>query len=278
MDTEDLLNKASELTFAIKEMKKKKDDNPFVFPSMLTKEEIFERDLPIAEAFVLGDFWPKKQHETRHLVLGYIEEFFQENETLPTKAQITRHFEDIKDLLPKDKDDWDDFLESLTSPLQARGIFPYVLPTNQLEPRFVLACNLICDPLDTRAQTAKLKEAGLTTKQWKHLLNQEKYFRFYEQALDQIFDQRTRAEAKRNLSKMVENGDLAAIKYYEERQNIYRPNNHQDIQQVLIQMVSVTMEILAKHVTQEVLQKVAFEFQERNIIDTNLQPSLPVGN
>lgn len=236
------------------------------------KDEEFE---PLPEppkvTFLFGNnLWPVKEREMRKEILGFIEQFYNETSKLPQKKNFEEVFK--RSELPPDDLAWQELFLSLQGPLHARGIPAYELPEYLLEPHFVLAVSLICDPLDKRAIQAKLKEAGLTTKQWKNFIRQEKYLDYYNKCVNEIFSKSTRTQAKLNLAKLVENGDLQAIKYFEERENIYRPQREVDLNQILVNMLTVMMEILGKHVKPDVLQKVAYEFQERNIIE------LPVGS
>lgn len=247
------------LSFASKDLPAEPKSNPFEKPTKST-------------------FWPQKVEPDRVKVIGYIEQFYETYGSLPSLPDFERTFSANE--LPDCAEDWQEFLLDLQAPLAARGIRPYETPLHLLEPQFVLAVNLMCDPLDRRAPNAKLKEAGLTTKQWKNFLRQNKYHDYYEAAVNQIFDKNARVSAKQNLAKLIENGDLQAIKYYEERQNIYRPQREQNYQDLMLVMLTTTMEILAKYVQPDILQKVALEFQEREIIDVKAitANSSPVGN
>lgn len=247
----------------------------FSLPKPPSQEETEKEEyVPLKVSFKPDLLWPTKMDSFKKNALGFIEAFYEENSKLPTQHDFRKNFP--KDQLPKSKEEWEEFIIDIQEPLVARGIRPYDLPHSFYEAQFVLACNLICDPLDKRAINAKLKEAGITTKQWKNFLNEEKYFNYYKKGIDKIFDQQTRVTAKRNLAQLVENGDLQAIKYFEERENIYRPQREQDIQGLLISMLTVTMEILSKHISPEILHKVQQEFQEVDFIDVTSHTN-PVG-
>jgi hypothetical protein len=231
---------------------------------------------PTSLEFPEFKFWPTRMETFKKNSLGFIESFYEQYARLPTQRDFRKNFP--KEKLPNKKEEWEEFIVDIQEPLIARGIRPYELPYIFYEAQFVLAVNLICDPHDKRAVPAKLKEAGLTTKQWKNFLRDEHYLTYYKEAVDRIFDKQTQITAKLNLTKLVENGDLQAIKYYEERQNIYRPQKENDYQALLLTMLTSMMEILAKHVSPDVLHQVAIEFQERDIIDVSSTAALPVGN
>lgn len=261
MDTEasKLIEQARELTDLFDRLELPKEEQPPL-------EKLPE---PPKLRFLFGNMWPQKESEMRKDLLGFIEQFYNEEGKLPQKKDFEANFN--KDHLPPDEDEWQDFLLSIQSPLQARGIPAYELPEHLLHPHFVLAVSLICDVMDKRSDQAKLKEAGITTKQFKSFLRQEKYSTYYDKCVQEIFGKATRTKAKLNVAKLVDQGDLSAIKYFEERENIYRPQRETDLNQVLLMFLTVTMEILGKHVNPDVLQKVAIEFQERDVL------ALPVG-
>ena len=80
------------------------------------------------------------------------------------------------------------------------------------------------------------------------------------QRLDEVFDQDVKNEAKISLSRLVSNGDLQAIKYYNELTNIYRPEQNDPNRMVAVILTAV-MEILATHVSSEILSKIAAEIR-----------------
>ena len=61
------------------------------------------------------------------------------------------------------------------------------------------------------------------------------------------------AEAKLAVMRLVQANDLQAVKYYNELQNIYRPQDTNNVQLILMAI----MEILSKHVAPEIIGKVA---------------------
>lgn len=214
------------------------------------------------------NFWPKLVlTDFRREAITFVETHYYRYKSLPAISDFKQNFEEA--LLPKSPKDWDDFLLSIQDSLQARGIPSYETPQDYLEPNFVLAVNLICNPYDRRSVAAKLKEAGLTTKQWTGFLRQDKYQEYYRSRLDAIFNEDLQNEAKLALSRLIQAGDLQAIKHYHELQNIYRPNN---TNQVLVVLQAI-MEVLATHVEPIILSRIATEFQAsetiRNAIPTS---------
>ena len=230
------------------------------------KEEVSE---PIPQKFLptfekrdetkLETFWPKlKLLDFRKEAITFIETFYFTHKSLPNLSDFVSRFSPIPPDFPKGPADWEDFLLNIQEPLQARGIPSYETPLDYLEPNFVLAVNLVVNPYDKRAVAAKLKEAGLTTKQWTGFLRQDKHQAYYRKRLDQIFDEDTQNDAKLALQRLIQAGDLQAIKHYHELQNIYRPQDNNNVQAILLAI----MEILTLHVEPSVIGKVAESLRE----------------
>ena len=114
--------------------------------------------------------------------------------------------------------------------------------------------------MDKRTIPAKLKEAGLSTKDWQAFLRRKRHYEYFQSRLDEVFDEDIRNEAKLALAKSVTNGDLQAIKYYNELKNIYRPETQNSLQLISVVLTAV-MEILAANVSSEVLNRVAAEIR-----------------
>jgi len=201
-------------------------------------------------------FWPKlKLTDFRREAITFVDTHFHKYKSLPAISDFQVHFENTPNLLPQGPTAWQDFFLSIQEALQNRGIPAYEMPLNYLEPNFVLAVSLICNPYDKRAIAAKLKEASLTTKQWTGFLRIENHQKYYRERLDSIFNEDMQNEAKLALSRLIQAGDLGAIKHYHELQNIYRPNDVSLIPTI----IQAIMEILARNVSTEIISRVAAE-------------------
>lgn len=192
-------------------------------------------------------------------VLTFVEVFFHKYRTLPSLRDLHDTFIEHP-LAPKLVKDWKDVLDDISESLANRGLKPYNTTENYLDPRFVFATSSICNILDKRTQAAKLKESGLTTKEWYKFLRIKKYYSYFEARLDEVFDEDTRNNAKLAVAKLVDAGDLTAIKYYNELKNIYRPES-QSANQMISVVLTAVMEILAAHVSSEILSKIASEIR-----------------
>lgn len=232
-----------------------------------------EEDTPVGEnetpnyptlSFDFKDLWPSKKKDERAEILTYCEQVYWNTGKLPTEADFRLNFPDVT----LDED----FFQSLVEPLTARGLPSYQIADDFREPNFVLAVNLICNVYDKRSIPAKLKTAGLTSSQWRAFLRRPDLAAYYQNCINQIFDEDTKQEAKLQLSRLVSQGDLQAIKHFNEVQNIYRPQSNQT-EMVMLYLHSI-MEVLAKYVSSEVLNKVAAEIKTIEVKSHEDRPAL----
>lgn len=209
-------------------------------------------------AFEFGFLWPTEQKPFRERLLTFVETYYWENRKLPNKEAFEEKFNSNE--LPKDVEGWQQLLLSVQEALSNRGIPAFYEPKESLDAKFVLACNFIANHLDTRGIPAKLKEVGLTTKQFKGMLAQDKYLSYYKARVEEVFDEQAPIDAKLGLQKNMAAGDLASIKFYYELQNIYRPQTTANM--AVAVMMRAIMEILTRHVQPNILTAIAAEIKE----------------
>lgn len=195
-----------------------------------------------------------------NLVTFYEQRYYMFGE-YPKEEEICRKFSiHIRELR--------DMFKDINGALTSRGLDPVVptvpflkKPQNEvLDPLFVIACDLITDTLDKRSVPAKLKAISLTTKRWKYLLTKEDHFTYYQKRVKETLAVADES-ANISLTKLVEDGDLSAIKYLKELTGIYRPNQETAINLGLI--IGQMMEILVKYVAPNVLAQVAEELETK---------------
>jgi len=123
--------------------------------------------------------------------------------------------------------------------------------------QFVLA-QMLLNPSDRRSIRAKLKEANVTMVQydrWRKDAAFQNYFR--QQAQSRFKDADVVADVE--LVKLLEDGDLKAITYYNEI-----TGRHQTSDQVnLTRVLAMVMEVLVQFVTADVLRNIAAGLEER---------------
>lgn len=216
--------------------------------------------------------WPVKETPRFDIAQGtsfrkefitFVEVHFFTTKRLPTKTEVSRRLGKITD------EDWEALIVSTQDSLTNRGIRPYDTPVGYLEPNFVLAVNLLCSVHDRRSVEAKLKEAGLTTKQWHSFLRTESYMEYWRARLDEIYTEDVREDTRLALAELVAARDLQAIKYVNELDNVYRPASSNDL---VMKMLQIIIDIVAIHVDPATLGKIANDIQSSEIINVTERP------
>lgn len=187
--------------------------------------------------WMTGDYPSKKSLME---LFGLSEAQYQEQISLSLEPLKTRGL-DIESLLPP-------------TPVNERR------PQNGLDPFFVLAVNAICDTMDKRSIPAKLKDVGMTSKKFQGFLAKDDHFEYYSKRVGKVFTKTTAVDAQAGLARNVAAGDLHSIKYYNEVTGIYRPNEQLTVNIGII--IGKIMEVLASHVTADVLALVADQLEE----------------
>jgi hypothetical protein len=209
-------------------------------------------------------------------VIDYLERVYNTNGKFPGVRSLDTH---IKSLGYRPPDDWQVYLSDaeLEEVLLNRGLPTYDSPPNRIDSNFALATTLICDISDKRTKAAKLKDAGLTTRQWTGFLKRRSHYNYFQERLNRVWNDEVEPNAKLAISRAVESGDLQAVKYFHEYTDRYRPQDQQIVNLSLI--ISGLLEILAKHLNKELLQTVATELEATGLLNVTSASSreLPVG-
>lgn len=128
---------------------------------------------------------------------------------------------------------------------------------DELDAAFVVAVNKLVDVSDKRSRTIKLREVGLTTHAFNVLLKSRQNKAYYEARAEAAFSD-VAPIAKTSLGKLVESGDLQAIKYYHEFTGIHDPNK--ELNTNLNKLINLFMEVLITHVPKDLVDTIAKEF------------------
>lgn len=225
----------------------------------------------MAVQFTLDGKYSKEQlAELATHLAAFIESQFIFTSQLPSFERVsqktTLNDEELR-LLLKDE---------VNQKLEARGLPTYDIkipiqdlhPTlfkkapEDLDPKFVLACNRLLDPSSSKSFAARMKELsvfGITTNHWNTWLKDKKNAAYAEHMFDAVFDTSVGLNAKIGLAQLVAEKDLQAIKYYHEFTGKFRPVNEQNL--ALATMLTVMMEIIARHVPENVIDAVAQEIE-----------------
>lgn len=139
--------------------------------------------------------------------------------------------------------------------------------SNGLDPRFVVACDLICDTLDKKSKAIKLKSVGLSTRQWNAYLRVAEYKEYFKKKVDLTFKDADES-ARLSLAKNLEAGDLQSIKFYMEFTGQHDPNK--EITTNLNKLINLFMEVLIRYVDPATLQLITSEFDTK-ILEIDLK-------
>ena len=151
--------------------------------------------------------------------------------------------------------------------LKARGLpeFNTDQAYGNLDPEFVAACSLMVDAGDKRSKAAKLKVLGKTSAWWSASLKKRAHADYYRKRVEEVWDNELRENAKMAVARLIERDDLQAVKHFQEYTGEFSPANAQIFNlQMIIQML---MEILARHVTPNVLASVADELEKSGVLE-----------
>lgn len=185
-------------------------------------------------------------------VIFFIERFTATNGGAPTKTQINQRFTGLSD-------DW--FENFNRNPLvaksfKARGIV-YPAMDDQLTSEQMHAIAVMLDPYDRRSDEKKLRDLGITTRQWSTWMLEEQFAGYVRDRSERMLDSSV-FEAHKGLIKGVRNGNVAAVKTLYEITNRYRPDQEQqiDIRRVLHTFIEVIQRYVKDPI---VLQHIAMD-------------------
>lgn len=187
-------------------------------------------------------------------VLAYIEQVFWETGYVPSNEKIAHDLCMNKTAVQRYYENPDFRAAAI-----ARGVdIDPDKSTRALEPKQILAANLMMNTLDKKNMREKLKMIGVTPQQfaaWKRQVPFQEYLKKRAEAVFHSSD----PDAYLALAKAVESGDLNAVKLHFEMRGIYNPRLQVDvnIEGILVRVV----DIVSKYVSPEVLDKIADEFE-----------------
>lgn len=188
----------------------------------------------------------------------YIESFYWTNDRYPTLDEVEKYTGWSQAQL-------DLISEPINTQLKQRGHPPFnfkikkISKRRELDPNFVAACAVICDPLNKATPAAKLKLAGLSTREWQVMLGVKENADYFQKRMAKVF-KGAEQSAQMTLVKNIDSGDLQSVKYYHEMTGIYRPNTETLLN--LGVLLSQLMEILATYVPSNILLEVATKFEK----------------
>jgi hypothetical protein len=127
-----------------------------------------------------------------------------------------------------------------------------------LSPEQFMLAQLLLNPSDRRSLRAKLKELNVTMLQYDRWRRDPAFMNYFRQQVQSRFKDAD-VIADLELVKLLEDGDLKAITYYNEV-----TGRHQTSDQVnLTRVLAMVMEVLVQFVSADVLRNVAAGLEER---------------
>lgn len=189
-------------------------------------------------------------------LVSYLNYEWQFNSAYPSKESLLKEYNltavEFEDALPQINKALGNFgvPEYFSTTLKARTV--------KLDPRFILAVELITDAHDKRSIAQKLKDVGENTRWWSNQLNQPAAKEYFQKKLNRAWED-NKDTAKLSLIKNTGAGDLQTIKYFHEFSGEYRPN--QDLLFNVSIIIGRLMEVLARHVDPAILATVADEIE-----------------
>lgn len=219
------------------------------------------------------EIFPEKVPEKPSVLIQRLVTFYQVRydyeKAYPTKEIVQEHFQ-LSD------EDFYLHLEKVNDILVSKRDYPPVenpIPIDEIDPDFVHAVHLVTDPFNKASLGAKMKNIGKTTAWFNTQLKKPINKKYYDDLQHETYGYIPNL-AKQTLTKLVESGDLQALKYAEEKLGIYRPN-----QQAMLdftKIISQLMEVLVTYLKPEQLEEIASKFER--IIDVNSARELGPGN
>ena len=177
-------------------------------------------------------------------------------------------FEKLKTSVPELKELSSEQLKTLFKEVnkileERRGLPPFEVKfvvSRVMDPQFVAACNIMMDVADKRSTTAKLKDVGLTTRQWNNMLRVKANKEFYSNLVDRLMDDDAWHESRMALARNVASGDLPSIKYMHELTAKFSPKSDFD-PRLLTYMMTAILDIVVRHVDGNTARIIADEME-----------------
>lgn len=167
-------------------------------------------------------------------LIFFIERFHASTGQAPTDAQLNQRFTLTPEVLEKFKTN----PKVLTS-LKHRGI-NYPAAADKFTPEQMHAASVMLDMVDRRSDEKKLRDLGITTRQWSQWLLDDEFASYLSERSEKLLAN-SLPEAHKGLLKGVRNGNIAAVKTMYEVTGRYRPNEEEqiDVRRVLHTFIEV---------------------------------------
>jgi len=205
----------------------------------------------------MTDIQIDSESEIKRNVVAFAEQKYFESGVPPRLNEIVTHFEQQgTDIVP--------YLLEIKQQLDQLG-----MSKDTLHPQAFILAQTLLSTSDRRSLRVKLKEAGLTMRQYEILKRNPKFLEYMRKEATRRFGDAD-IEADLQLVKNIEEGDLRAIQYYNEMTGRARSPEAVNVMKVL----ATVMEILVQHVDPETLRIIATQLEEKVFTPGTLRPQV----
>lgn len=178
-------------------------------------------------------------------VIFFIERFAATNGRAPRRGEIDQRFTGLDD-------DFFDAFENnplVQKSFKTRGIV-YPPMQDKLTDEQMHAIAAMLDPYDRRSDEKKLRDLGVTTRQWATWLLDDQFAQYVADR-SEVLLRNSLFEAHKGTIKGARNGNVASIKTLYEITGRYRPNEEQQID--VRRILHTFIEIIQKHIKNPVM-------------------------
>lgn len=187
-------------------------------------------------------------------LIFFIERFHASTGSAPTDAQLNQRFNLTPELLAGFKAN-----PKVLKSLKHRGInYPHA--EDKFTAEQMHAASVMMDLVDRRSDEKKLRDMGITTRQWSQWLLDDEFASYLADRSEKLLAN-SLPEAHKGLLKGVRNGNIQAVKTMYEVTGRYRPNEEEQID--VRRVLHTFIEVIQKFVKDPVmLHAIAMELSQ----------------
>jgi hypothetical protein len=185
----------------------------------------------------------------------FVERFHSSNGVAPTDAQINQRFTGLTPAFMAEFKQNPLVLKSF----KARGII-YPAAEDRFTPDQMHAAATMMDLVDRRSDEKKLRDIGISTRQWATWLQDDEFAAYLRDRSEKLLANSTH-EAHKGLMKGVRQGNLAAVRTMYEITGRFDPNKETQID--VRRVLHTFIEVLQKHIKDPVaLHAIAMDLSQ----------------
>lgn len=174
----------------------------------------------------------------------FIERFHASTGSAPTDAQLNQRFNLTPEILNAFKEN-----PLVLKSFKARGIV-YPAADDRFTPEQMHAASIMLDMYDRRSEEKKLRDMGITTRQWSEWILDDNFAAYLNDRAEKMLSN-SLFEAHKGLKKGVRNGNVASVKAMYEITGRFRPD--QETQIDVRRVLHTFIEVIQKYVKDPVM-------------------------